>query len=322
MRKVLLCLFLVIFPISTVFSAERILLDQSGGGSSENSKRSDFSEIKPEAILDENRTLVQHQAIITEIQGILNDPKISDFNWLDLACGKGQIILHVDMNLSEEMRKKVNFWGYDLCKEFLDVADEKSKNTGFKSRHFLLGDLAKLDDVLPASRTFDFITLTNTVHEISPRDLPIVLFDSILRLSENGSLFIYDMENLPSPELGSVPWRNYEIKEILKEFFTTMGSTDYCPFPGQWLHKTCTAWNVQIKKGYFPKEAREMVKIKGKIIERTQNKILELLKRRLTVCNRELEKTRDHGIETEKEYNEVQALLFEFWALNNAIKKF
>jgi hypothetical protein len=53
------------------------------------------------AILDTERLLTQHQAIITIIQGLLGNPALTEYKWLDLACGKGQIISQLDINISD-----------------------------------------------------------------------------------------------------------------------------------------------------------------------------------------------------------------------------
>jgi ubiquinone/menaquinone biosynthesis C-methylase UbiE len=47
--------------------------------------------------------LTQHQAALTLLQRLLADPGVSQLNWLDLACGKGQIITHLDENLVDRL---------------------------------------------------------------------------------------------------------------------------------------------------------------------------------------------------------------------------
>jgi ubiquinone/menaquinone biosynthesis C-methylase UbiE len=51
------------------------------------------------ATLNKERLFAQHQAALTILQRELDSPKIKKYNWLDLACGKGQIIVHLIDNL-------------------------------------------------------------------------------------------------------------------------------------------------------------------------------------------------------------------------------
>ena len=44
------------------------------------------------AVLEFARMLPQHQAAITLLSSLLQNPQVDKFYWLDLACGKGQII--------------------------------------------------------------------------------------------------------------------------------------------------------------------------------------------------------------------------------------
>ena len=67
-----------------------------------------------DAIRDDDRVLPQHQAIVTLLQGWLSDPAMERLRWLDLACGRGQILTGVRGGLSTSARKKVD-WHADLC---------------------------------------------------------------------------------------------------------------------------------------------------------------------------------------------------------------
>jgi hypothetical protein len=37
------------------------------------------------------------------------NPKVKDFHWLDPACGRGQIIVHLDGNLTPAARSKISY---------------------------------------------------------------------------------------------------------------------------------------------------------------------------------------------------------------------
>lgn len=66
------------------------------------------------AVLEFARMLPQHQAAITLLSSLLQNPQVDNFYWLDLACGKGQIISQLNENLTIENRKKIIYHGYDI----------------------------------------------------------------------------------------------------------------------------------------------------------------------------------------------------------------
>lgn len=75
-----------------------------------------------EAVLEIQKILPQHQSAITLLNLKLQNPSLGVFNWIDLACGKGQIISQLADNLSENSRKKLSYVGYDISVENTRVA--------------------------------------------------------------------------------------------------------------------------------------------------------------------------------------------------------
>jgi hypothetical protein len=67
-----------------------------------------------------------------------------------------------------------------------------------------VGELSDFDRILPSGVHFDFITLTNTVHEIEPSRLATLFVTCLGRLTDMGTLFVYDMDRIKPPELGAV----------------------------------------------------------------------------------------------------------------------
>ena len=61
------------------------------------------------------KVFAQHQAAITLLGQLLVDPAVSQVDWLDLGCGKGQILAQLEHNIPEkEVRAKIGYCGYDL----------------------------------------------------------------------------------------------------------------------------------------------------------------------------------------------------------------
>ena len=168
-----------------------------------------------DAVLDISRILPQHQSALTLLNGRLQKPGTDSYRWLDLACGKGQIISQLSNNLSPQNRLKLVYAGYDINVDHTRTAERMANDLGFKSHSFRHGDLSQFAKLLETDELFDFVTCTNTAHELQPGAFASIVVDALLRLSESGELFVYDMESLVQPELGALPWRGDEIGTCL-----------------------------------------------------------------------------------------------------------
>jgi hypothetical protein len=271
-----------------------------------------------DAFFDSHRMLVQHQAALTLLQGRLADPKITQIRWLDLASGKGQIIAHLQKNLSVEERGKVSFLGYDIDNAHSRSARKLADSMELASANFEIGELSKFFENPETKGPWDFITLTNTIHEIQPKALASILIHSIDRLAEGGCFFIYDMETLSDPELGAVLWTGSEMKGILAKLLKELGSTNYRPPVGTWTHRSCDGWNAQLQRNHIdlPGNYRDLM---GAAIDNTAVYIKSLLKTKLDQVQGVLEGLTQYGPETDAEAHEKERYLFDFWAIYRAL---
>jgi len=270
-----------------------------------------------DAYFNPERMLAQHQAALTLLQDMLSDPNVSSVNWLDIACGRGQIIANLATNLSDNYRAKICYHGYDIDNAHTRNTKRTSENLRLKSVRFEIGDISRFSNAFPPGSTFEFITLTNTIHEIFPNRLASILYDSLCRLSPNGCLFIYDMETLPSLELGAVPWSAGEVKSIISAMCNSIGATTYEPAVGQWQHQSCNGWNVQLRRqhlsvGPLSPEMRDTV------VRDTSNRISSLIEQKLSQTRAVLENLTQYGAETGDEAKAKETYLYDFWALTRA----
>lgn len=269
-----------------------------------------------DAYLNKDRLLAQHQAALSLLQGKLDRPGLTDLGWLDLGCGKGQIIVNLEHNIGDEARTKISYSAFDIIEEHLSITLKKADSLKFKSSNGKIGDISDFPNLFPIENKYDFITLTNSIHEFSPLLIPDILFESIIRLSSTGLLFVYDMESLPSLELGAITWTREEIHEFLKSFFKNFGIKDYNPTPGRWTHSSCFGWNIQLNREYINVTNEELLKSKVDGIKKTKEDIVTILKRKLDECEKSLESITKHGAETDEEEKSKQKLLYDFWSLN------
>ena len=272
-----------------------------------------------EAFFDPGRMLAQHQAALTLLQNMLSDPDKRVVKWLDLACGRGQIISHLQKNLSQNQRKKLAFYGYDIDNSNTRTAEKTVESMDLASHKFEIGELGQFWQIDTIAGPFDFITLTNTVHEIHPATFAEILIRCIERLDENGILFIYDMEKLPEQELGAVLWTATEIKKILSLLFRAIGSECDEPAVGTWTHRTCNGWNAQIQKSHLRLPGGFQDRINETVMNMSK-RISKMLEEKLQTTQKALEALTKYGSETEEESANKEDLLFQFWAISRALK--
>lgn len=275
-----------------------------------------------DAYLDPSRILPQHQAALTLVQGMLDNPALKQLSWLDLGCGKGQIIINLEDNLSLESRAKICYHAFDLKDDYLLSTIRKAETLGFKICDGKIGNITDFPVLHPCEDKFEFISLTNTLHEFEPDFIPELFLQSMLRLTPEGVFFLYDMEYLPAFELGAVTWKLEEIQEIITFLLLNCGvNNGYVPRVGKWKHKSVTAWNFQIQKKYFGIVDNHIKDRLNEVIAMGKEKILEILTRKLKYCVESLNVLTKYGASTADEEKEKIRLLYDFWSLNRYLRK-
>ena len=274
-----------------------------------------------DAVYDRRRQLAQHQAALTLLQSALSDPQLHEYHWLDLACGKGQIILHIQENLPAEARAKIVYSGFDIDNEYLRYAERTAEACGFKRVQIDVGRLQDFASALQEDDRFDFITLTNTLHEIRPFILPPVLFDCVRRLSPTGSLFVYDMERLPVPELGAITWTRLEMAQVISALCHEIGALDYVPAVGRWRHTSCFGWNVQLQRSHFAVDYGALENFRSSACATMKATISRLLTAKLGACKKTLDGLTRFGPETGDEDSDATRQLYDYWSLTRELEE-
>lgn len=266
-----------------------------------------------DALGDDARLLAQHQAAITLLQARLAAPGLDQFRWLDLGCGRGQILRALNDALSAEARGLVDYVGYDADLRFARETERLALEARFKSAEVAIGDLSAFTHVVKPP--FDFVTFTNTAHELQPTSLTSVLLEAVRYLSASGTLFVYDLERIHPPELGAVPWRREEIQVLVRVMLDALGAADYRPEVGRWQHRLRTGWSVQIDRQHVAMSVAEFEDVHQDVLTQLEANLSLILVKKLDSCRSALESLTRHGAQTAEEEEGKVDLLFEFWAL-------
>src|SRR5262245_52257495 len=115
------------------------------------------------------RVLPQHQTAITLLGQLLAAPSTEHIAWLDLACGKGQILAQLDKNLPDVvLRGRISYLGFDIDNENSRLAEKIASGLKFSDVEVKTGEMQDFSKLFPIEKKFSFISFTNTVHELRP----------------------------------------------------------------------------------------------------------------------------------------------------------
>lgn len=273
-----------------------------------------------EAFRDDRRVLAQHQAALTLLQARLARPGQSPVRWLDLCCGRGQILTSLKEVLSGSARSRLHYFGFDIDQSYAREAARTAVALELGSSTTHVGQLADLEMSLAPDDRFDFITLTNSAHEIGPQGFAEALFAAIARLTNDGLFFLYDMEALNPPELGALPWSRDEMQRVIDRALSALGVVEYSPEVARWQHSSNTGWSVSLERTHLNLSPDELSERRQLAEVGVLSEMQSLLKSRMMSCRAALDSLTMYGSETAEEEREKQRLLHEFWALSRLLR--
>lgn len=269
-------------------------------------------------VYEQGKLFSEHRHTLTLLDTALR-PSTADLRWLDLCCGRGQILNNLNDGLPPEFINRIDYVGYDAEPAIIEDAKNTAAELTLRSSRFFIGDISKFKDFLPPGSEYDFVTCLNTVHEVLPAGLIDILINGILILSPNGSLHVYDLESLSDLELGAIPLQRYEVQEILSEFQRLTDSNNL--FVASFPHSTCSGWSFTITRNQIGFPNPRIQTEEEQIRKALTDKVEDLLQRRLQDCRLRLEAYCKDKKNPREKRGEVTQALNEYWALLRALKE-
>lgn len=265
----------------------------------------------------QDRVLTQHQVALNLIRRFIQDPKVEEVTWLDLCCGRGQILFNVENVIPIERRTKIRYLGVDASLDYAREAEERASSL-FGGAKVEIIELQNFEKLLDSGQDFHVVTMTNSVHEISPKNLATTFVGALCRVKRDGVFFVYDMESLPVPELGAIPWKGIEVQRIFREILKAIGAPpECCPDVGVWPHRSCRCWDLQFHRGHI--EIQSLEEFRDSMVACAENVISELLQEKMFDVSRALAVfARNRGM-TEGERVQANAMLYDYWAISKAL---
>lgn len=235
-----------------------------------------------------------------------------------MACGRGQILTNIGRVLSQDNRSKIVYRGFDVVQGYCLQAERIAKEF-FPNPLVQVCEIDKFELHLEPEESFDAITLTNTVHEITPEQVAATFASTLCRVSGNGIVFMYDMESLPTMELGAIPWLGKEIEQVVHRLLLESGESTYRPTVATWPHRSCVGWNLQLNRSHLtvPPEALQLRR--AQMVAGASGLIRELLGKRLSDVHQALSTASRYAERDGDEQADVQRLLYDYWAISRAL---
>jgi hypothetical protein len=193
-----------------------------------------------------------------------------------------------------------------------------AETLNLRDAEVMTSELSHFPQLIDRTRKFDFISFTNTVHELSPQTISQLLLEAILRLSPEGTLYIYDMETLPEPELGAVPWTGSEMSGLLRTLFRALGINDYNVPLQVWSHSTVKGWSLTIRRNFIGLTDELLIQNGERAIQEASEYIRALIETKFETCKAALESLTRNGAQTPEEEKNRSRQLYEFWSLSRA----
>ncbi len=271
------------------------------------------------AAREPERVWGQHQAALLFLQAMLADPKVRLLRWLDLACGRGQIVSNLPRALSLSARSKLHYEGYDVHLDYTREVESRVSQMSLRSYKCEIGEISNFHKIYQTQK-FDFVTFINAAHELRPNDLALVFSEGISLLSSRGQFFGYDVESPNPMELGAIPWARDEIGEILKAICREFGVPQYQPEISWWPHQSGTAWSLHVNRAHMHCAVNELSKRRGSAREAAMKTMRNLLEGKLASVKEQLI-VRTHGpLKAEGDDMEARRrLLNDYWALSHVL---
>lgn len=230
-----------------------------------------------DTMYDQNVSLEQHETACDLVKEIAIRDEDNDILWLDIACGKGQILTTLLSECSQSILSRIIYCAFDECKNYVKETKINASSIGIGDHCIEICTISEFiksfaqQDRRNECNNISISTAINMLHEISPKIIPDLIMCILDQLKFGGLLFLYDNEELLEPEDNAITFRLKEIEDIfniIEEVAISSSSYEEEPgFPSWGVVAYNQTWSCRDTL----KERRRLLK------EDMNNKIRELL---------------------------------------------
>lgn len=272
------------------------------------------------------REIIAFQTVVELIERRQSSGPIK---WLDLCCGRGNVLKHITTTLGE-LSRRVKYYGVDINLEHRNECQETIRKMGLNDHlaappQVFVGDILKPWNMDQGTQ-FDIVTLLNVLHEIPPFSIYSVLRNALDRCKYTGLVLIVDMCSLPRLEWQAITWQKEHLLNLMSPLLKQNKGVSLVQhsIPISIYPRRVDVWALRLRKSIvrtrvFPKwEWREKD-------TKHRNIVKSYLLRKKTGLSEQIETIcRDTGellvVGKEKAENEnLRKLLLEYWAVSEAL---
>jgi len=180
----------------------------------------------------QNRTEFREDAALLAVNHQLGRITYEPLRILDVGCGFGNLPEALLRSLNPQSLGRIHYTGIDIVQEHVNRINQRiTKKPGTGAPNSAMRDhgaFASSEAVIASAVSlgeehvgkYDLVFCSNLLHEISPLDVPAVLFNlnTSLASSGNSACLIIDMERLPNayPEYCAFTWNRREFQGLLE----------------------------------------------------------------------------------------------------------
>jgi hypothetical protein len=166
-------------------------------------------------------------AFATVLRDYLDTTKSPTVAWLDLGCGRGQLLKAVCASLDRSSLERLAYTGYDCTEDFVeDCQFEIGKSPIRKGGEALLGEFDNLEAVRERS-PFDVISVVELFSDLHLHLVSHLLLDIFQLGHQSTRFFMSDIRESTENSLmpGTLPWRLEEIDRFMETVGEYLGMT-------------------------------------------------------------------------------------------------
>ena len=179
----------------------------------------------PEAERCKDKTDFREATLAVAMRCMLENSNKNDWEWLDLACGRGNLIEHCCESFGNDSNK-IHYNGLDkgdrYKNEFDLFVEEKNLRKYLAEINFIIADFTSWKKCFHESKgisEYDWISFINVLHEIDPKEISAILLSMIKLCKKDGFIYFSDLEELVEPEADAITWTLEEIEGIFSLLF-------------------------------------------------------------------------------------------------------
>ncbi len=206
--------------------------------------------------------------------------------WLDVGCGRGQLLKEACRSLRMDQRCRVAYTGYDCTLDFVEDCNATIESLRIDNSRARQGEFDGMDALFNAG-PFDVISVVELISDLHLHLVPRLVLN-IFRLCHSSTVLCFsDLRKLTSSSAspGMLPWSEEEINPFVAAIARLLDGPRLPPTAFVQVHKN--AWSLTLDLGAVSGNIQKALSFDGDAEGRLVGELYEIFeKRRSTLDDR------------------------------------